>query len=189
MRIVGGKFAGRRLSAVGSGAPEAHLRPTPDRVREALFNVIAHGDHPPLEGARVLDLFAGSGALGFEALSRGAARVLFVDDHPKARALIRETIETLGVAGETKLFRRDATRLGPWRAEPFSHLFLDPPYRKDLGPAALRSAVSGGWVAPGAFAALEIAGDEAPPELSDFERVDLRRYGDTQILLLRRRPD
>ncbi|MEO1330257.1 MAG: 16S rRNA (guanine(966)-N(2))-methyltransferase RsmD [Pseudomonadota bacterium] len=185
MRIVGGAFSGRRLASVGGGAPEAHLRPTPDRVREALFNLLEHGDYPPIEGGRALDLFAGTGALGLEALSRGAERAQFVEEHPTARALIRQNIETLGVIGRSKLFRRDATRLGPWRgAAPFSHVFLDPPYRKDLGPKALASAREGGWLADGAVAVLEIAGDEEAPEIAGFKRCDLRRYGDTQILVM-----
>ncbi|MBX2856236.1 MAG: 16S rRNA (guanine(966)-N(2))-methyltransferase RsmD [Rhodobacteraceae bacterium] len=186
MRIVGGRFSGRRLASVGAGAPAAQLRPTSDRVREALFNVLAHGPYPTIEGARVLDLFAGTGALGFEALSRGAARALFVEDHATARALIRENIETLGVIGETKLFRRDATRLGPHRGEPFNLLFLDPPYHRALAAPAIASALAGGWIAAGAALVLEQAADEemiAPP---GFALKDDRRYGDTRVLIYSR---
>ena len=184
MRIVGGRFAGRRLAALGGGAPDAALRPTSDKVRESLFNVIAHGDYPPLEGARVLDLFAGTGALGLEALSRGAARAVFIEEHPKARALIRENVETLSLTGATKVFRRDATRLGPNRGEPFDLVFLDPPYDKGLGEKALAAALTGDWVAGTALIVLEesAAADPAPEGLRE---VDRRRYGDTQIILFR----
>lgn len=184
MRIVGGRFSGRRLAALGGGAPEAALRPTSDRVRESLFNLLAHGDYPPIEGARVLDLFAGSGALGLEALSRGAVFATFIEEHPKARALIRENIETLALTGQTKLYRRDATRLGPHRGAPFTHVFLDPPYGKGLGERALASALAGGWIAPeGVIALEEAAGAEIAPE--GLALSDQRRYGETQILLFR----
>ena len=121
MRIIGGQFRGTRLAAPGAqGGGRAHLRPTSDRVREALFNLLAHGDYPEIEGARVLDLFAGTGALGLEALSRGAERAVFIDDGAAARGLIRENIDKLGVIGRTKLWRRDATRLGPCRGAAYS---------------------------------------------------------------------
>ncbi|MEO1291559.1 MAG: 16S rRNA (guanine(966)-N(2))-methyltransferase RsmD [Pseudomonadota bacterium] len=185
MRIVGGRLAGRNLASVGAGAPQAHLRPTTDRVRESLMNVIEHGEYPPFDGARVLDLFAGTGALGLEALSRGASHVVLVDDNPTARALIRQNIETLGATGQTKLFRRDATRLGPNRGAAFDIVFLDPPYRSGLGRRALASALEHGWLAADALIIWETAGDEAvdPPET--LRIVDERRYGETKITLLR----
>jgi 16S rRNA (guanine966-N2)-methyltransferase len=186
MRIVGGRFRGARLAAPGAeGGGGAHLRPTSDRVREALFNLLAHGDYPPIEGARVLDLFAGTGALGLEALSRGAARAVFVDDLGKARALIRENVGRLGLEGETKIWRREATRLGPCRGTSFDLVFLDPPYRSGLAARALDSAQEGGWIAPGAVVVLELAADEAAPESGWLDLADRRRYGDTQILILR----
>ncbi len=186
MRIVGGRFGGQRLAAPGAdGGGEAHLRPTSDRVREALFNLLAHGDYPPVEGARVLDLFAGTGALGFEALSRGAARAVFVDDFAKARALIRENAERLGLLGETKIWRRDATRLGPCRGEPYDLVFLDPPYRAGLGGRALDAAREGGWIAEGATVVLETASDEVPPERAWLAPADLRAYGETHLVLFR----
>ena len=189
MRIVGGRFRGTRLAAPGAeGGGAAHLRPTSDRVREALFNLLAHGDYPPLDGARVLDLFAGTGALGLEALSRGAERAVFVDDLGAARALIRENVEKLGLTGQTKIWRREATRLGPCRGAPFDLVFLDPPYRSGLGTAALASAGAGGWIAPGAVVVLELAADEALPELPWLDLADRRRYGETQIALFRARP-
>jgi 16S rRNA (guanine966-N2)-methyltransferase len=187
VRIVGGRFGGRPLAAPGAaGGGAAHLRPTGDRVRESVFNLLAHGgfaDPPVPEGMRVLDLFAGTGALGLEALSRGAAYALFVDEHGPSRALIRRNIDTLGVIGETKIYRRDATRLGPARGQPFDIVFLDPPYRSDLGAAALRSALAGGWLAPGALIVMETAGD-APETMPDgFVALDERRYGESQICL------
>ena len=137
MRIVGGRWGGRTLQ----GPKRDGIRPTSDRLREALFNILAHAYGDPVSGARVLDLFAGSGALGLEALSRGAAFVLFVDDGAEARALIRQNVETLGAAGVTRIFRRDATRLGDVHPnEPFSLVFLDPPYGKGLAEKALASA-------------------------------------------------
>ena len=184
MRIVGGTLSGRRLASLGAGAPEAQLRPTSDRVCEALFNALEHGDYPPIEGARVLDLFAGVGALGLEAISRGAARALFVDEHPKARALIRENVEALNLIGQTRIFRRDATRLGPNRGEPYDLIFLDPPYGRGLGPKALASARAGGWIAKDALIVYELSRDDDPGALPDLEIRDDRAYGETRILIL-----
>ncbi|MEM8791642.1 MAG: 16S rRNA (guanine(966)-N(2))-methyltransferase RsmD [Pseudomonadota bacterium] len=185
MRIIGGRFRGTRLAAPGAaGGGAAHLRPTSDRVRESLFNLLAHGDYPPIEGARVLDLFAGTGALGLEALSRGAERAVFIDDFATSRALIRRNVETLGVIGETKIWRRDATRLGPCRGEPFTLIFADPPYRSGLGEKALLSAHQGGWIAPAALIVLELASDEVPPEFDWAEIADQRTYGESQITLM-----
>ena len=145
MRIVGGRLRGRKLAAPSSQA----IRPTSDRLRESLFNILAHAYGDPVTGARVLDLFAGTGALGLEALSRGAAFALFVDDGAEARALIRENVATLGLGGVTRIFRRDATRLGPVHPlAPFSLAFLDPPYGKGLAEQALASAHDGGWLRP-----------------------------------------
>lgn len=182
MRIIGGKFRGTALASVGKGDPSAHLRPTTDRVRESLFNLLAHGDYPDIEGARVLDLFAGTGALGFEALSRGAERVLFVDEGAKARALIRENIDRLRVIGQTKLYRRDATRLGENHGTPYNLVFLDPPYGKSLGEKALASARAGNWIAPGALIVWEEGGAVTPPDWLTLQ--DERPYGDTTIRLL-----
>lgn len=192
MRVVAGRFRGARLAAPGAaGGGEAHLRPTSDRVRESLFNLLAHGaygDPPPPEGRRALDLFAGAGALGIEALSRGAIRAVFVDDHGPSRALIRENVEKLGLTGETKIWRRDATRLGPCRGAAFDLVFADPPYRSGLGPKALASALEGGWLAPGALIILETASDEDEPE-TPFEAIDARTYGASRISILRNGED
>ncbi len=185
MRIVGGALSGRKLAHVGAGAPAAQLRPTSDRVRQALFNILEHGDYPPFEGARALGLFAGTGALGFEALSRGAERALFVEEHSTGRGLIRENIEALDLIGRTRLFRRDATRLGPNRDAAYTHIFLDPPYGKGLAPRALASARDGGWIAESAVIVVETGVDEEfePPE--GFEKVDERHYGAAALTILR----
>ena len=182
MRIVGGRFRGTHLASVGKGDAGAHLRPTSDKVRESIFNVLEHGDYQPIENARVLDLFAGTGALGFEALSRGASRVQFVDDGVKARALIRQNIDILGVIGSVKLYRRDATRLGENRGQPFDLIFLDPPYGKSLGEKALSAAQLGGWLAPGATIVWEESADVTVPDWAALR--DRRRYGDTSVTFL-----
>lgn len=182
MRIVGGRLRGRALMAPKSQA----IRPTADRLRESLFNILAHAYDDPLTGARVLDLFAGTGALGIEALSRGAAFTLFVDDGAEARALLRGNVEALGLGGSTRVFRRDATRLGAAHpVEPFSLVFLDPPYGKGLAEQALTSAREGGWLTPGALIVVEEAGDAnfTPPE--GFEELERRDYDDTQLVFLR----
>src|SRR5919206_2685284 len=143
MRIVGGRWRGRSLKGPSSDA----IRPTSDRLRETIFNILQHGYDDPVEGARVLDLFAGTGAMGLEALSRGASYALFVDDGAQARGLIRENVEALGVGGQSRLFRRDATRMGPiGPMEPFGLVFCDPPYGRDLAPKALAACAEGGWL-------------------------------------------
>lgn len=184
MRIIGGARRGLQLADVGAGDPAAHLRPTSDRVREAIFNLLINGGHgDPVTGARVLDLFAGTGALGLEALSRGAARVAFVDDGATARALLRRNIEKMQAMGTTDVWRRDATRLGPNRGPGFGLIFLDPPYGKGLGEAALASCVEGGWLAPAAMVVWEEGAAPLPPP--GFGLLDQRRYGDTVVALLR----
>jgi 16S rRNA (guanine966-N2)-methyltransferase len=178
MRIVGGEFRGRPLAT----PRHEGLRPTSDRVREAVFNILAHGIPDfTLAGAKVIDLFAGSGALGLEALSRGASFCLFIDQDAEARALIRRNIELLGLAGVTRIFRRDATELGPaGHRGGFSLVFLDPPYERGLGEKALASAATGGWLRPGAVAVLE---ERAAVEVvlpDAFAVFDRRVWGDTQ---------
>jgi len=185
MRIVGGRLRGRALAAPKSQA----IRPTADRLREALFNILAHAYGDPAEGARVLDLFAGTGALGFEALSRGAAFVLFVDDGAEARALLRGNVEALGVGGTTKVYRRDATKLGPVTPlEPFSLVFLDPPYGRGLAEKALASARDGDWLTPGALAVVEEAADAGFKPPQGFDEVERRSYDDTEFVFLRANP-
>ncbi len=184
MRIIAGKFRGTALAAVGKGDPGAHLRPTTDRVRESLFNVLAQYD--VIEGARVLDLFAGTGALGLEALSRGAAQVAFVDDGRAAHRLIGQNIVKLRVREQTELIRRDARRLPGRTGAPFDLIFMDPPYRKDFGSAALAAADTGGWLARAAFVVWEEA--HAVPAPDGFTLHDTRPYGDTHITLLSKNP-
>lgn len=184
MRIIGGKFKGTALASVGKGDVAAHLRPTTDRVRESIINLLINGGYgDPIRDARVLDLFAGTGALGFEALSRGAAYVLFIDKGAKARALIRQNIDILRVIGTTKLFRRDATRIGPVVGEPFDLVFLDPPYGKGLGGNALTAACEGGWLSDGALIVWEEGSEHQAPD--GFEMLDARKYGDTWVHILR----
>jgi len=183
VRIVAGRFRGRPLiEPKGEG-----IRPTSDRNREALFNILSHGiEGFSLEGARVLDLFAGTGALGLEALSRGAAWCLFVEENAIARGLIRSNVEALGLTGATRIFRRDATRLGPaGTMAPFGLALLDPPYDKGLGELALSAARDGNWLTPGALVVLEER-RSAPVTLPQgFVLLDRRDYGDTQILFAR----
>jgi 16S rRNA (guanine966-N2)-methyltransferase len=184
MRIVAGQFRGRPLAA-----PEGtHTRPTSDRVREAVFNILEHGSAGfSFAHVRVLDLFAGPGALGLEALSRGAAFCLFVEEDVAARGLIRRNIETLGVTGTTKVFRRDATNLGPAgnRSGGFSLAFLDPPYEQGLALRALASAAQGGWLAPGAVAVIEESRRAAVALPPGFEALEQRTWGDTQAVFAR----
>lgn len=178
MRIVGGRFRGRVLSAPRSSA----IRPTTDRAREALFNILAHGHPDTLEGARVLDLFAGTGALGLEALSRGAQFALFVEHSVEGRALLRANVETLGVHGSSKIFRRDATALGNrGPVEPFDLAFADPPYGKRLGDRALGAAATGGWLRPGALVVLEERSDVEVGPGAAFEPLESRTFADTSM--------
>lgn len=182
MRIIAGEFRGRRLASVGKGDPGAHLRPTTDRVRESLFNTLNGGRFgAPIEGAHVLDLFAGTGALGLEALSRGAKHVTFVDDGRVAGRILRENIQTLGCKAAVKLINRDATRLTPTDA-PCQLVFLDPPYGKGLGDKALRAAQEQGWIAAEALIVWEEAEPQEAPD--GFELLDQKRYGDTWISFL-----
>ncbi len=184
MRIVGGRLRGRALAAPKSPA----VRPTADRLREALFNILAHAYGDPVSGARVLDLFAGTGALGLEALSRGAAFALFVDDGAEARALLRENVAALGLGGASRIFRRDATRLGAAHpVEPFSLAFLDPPYGRGLAEAALASARAGGWLTPDALIVVEEAAKAGFAAPAGFDELERRVYDDTALVVLRHR--
>jgi 16S rRNA (guanine966-N2)-methyltransferase len=178
MRIVGGDFRGRPLAT-----PNTHaIRPTTDRTREAVFNVLAHRFPDNLEGARVLDLFAGTGALGLEALSRGAVYAVFIEESTEGRGLIRSNVEAFGLTGKTKIFRRDATALGEaGTLAPFNLLFADPPYGKGLGERALQSAQQGGWLAQGALCVVEEAASAPFEPGRSFKTIDERGYGETVI--------
>jgi len=185
MRVVGGRLRGRPLAGPKSQA----IRPTADRLRQSLFNILLHAYGDPITGARVLDLFAGTGALGIEAASHGATFTLFVDDGAEARALLRENVTALGLGGTTRIFRRDATKLGPAHPlEPFSLAFLDPPYGQGLAEKALASASAGGWLAPAALVVVEeaVKASFAPPEA--FDEIERRRYDDTEFTVLKFNP-
>lgn len=182
MRIVGGRLGGRTLAAPKS----QNVRPTSDRLREAVFNILVHRYGDPVVGARVLDLFAGTGALGLEAMSRGAAFALFIDNSAEARALMRQNVEALGLGGVTRIFRRDASRLGAVHPnEPFDLAFADPPYRKGLGEAALASLRDGAWLKPDALTIVEEAADAKFTVPKGYVEIERRRYDDTEFTFLR----
>jgi len=182
MRVVGGKLRSRALV----GPKTAAVRPTSDRLREALFNILTHSYGEPVNGARVLDLFAGTGALGIEAISRGAAYALFVDEGVEARALLRDNVESLGLGGVTRIFRRDAAKLGPAHpVEAFSLVFIDPPYGKGLAEKALESARHGGWLKPEALLVVEEAVDAKFKAPEGFQELERRTYGDTEFVFIR----
>jgi 16S rRNA (guanine966-N2)-methyltransferase len=183
MRIVGGRLRGRNI--VGPASRE--IRPTADRLRESLFNILAHAYGDPVNGARVIDLFAGTGALGIEALSRGASFCLFIDNGAQARALLRQNVEAFGLGGVTKVYRRDATALGSVHPhEPFALAFLDPPYGKGLGEQALGSLRDGNWLVPGALVVVEeaVAAKLVTPD--GYEELERRPYDDTEFVVMRR---
>ncbi len=185
MRVVGGRLRGRELVA-----PKSHaIRPTADRLRESLFNILIHAYGDPITGARVLDLFAGTGALGIEAASHGAAFTLFIDDGAEARALLRENTTALGLGGVTRIFRRDATKLGPaYPLEPFALAFLDPPYGQGLAERALAAAHAGGWFAPDALIVVEETSKAAFAAPENFTELERRRYDDTEFVFLKSNP-
>jgi 16S rRNA (guanine966-N2)-methyltransferase len=183
VRITGGQYRGRTLAE----PPDDRVRPTSDKVRQAIFNILVHNDFATgfsFDGAKVIDVFAGTGALGIEALSRGAAYCLFVEDSAESRALIRTNVEALTLTGVTKSWRRDATAMGPLGAGaggPFDLAFLDPPYRKGLAERALTSLAQGGWLANNALVVAETAVDEALTVPQHFKLLDQRSYGQTSV--------
>jgi 16S rRNA (guanine966-N2)-methyltransferase len=184
VRITGGRFGGRTLA----GPKDLAVRPTSDKVRQAVFNIIAHHEFETgfaLDGARVIDLFAGTGAMGIEAVSRGAQFCLFVDEAAESRALLRANVEALQLTGHSKIWRRDATRLGamsPGAGGPFELAFLDPPYRKHLLAPAMTSLVDGQWLAANALVVCECAEEEAAADVDGFTKLDERVYGDTRVV-------
>ena len=188
MRITAGKFKGRALTA----PKDMSIRPTSDKARQAVFNILEHRDFGfafDLEGLRVVDLFAGTGALGIEAVSRGARYCLFIDDAARSRALIRENVEALGLTGATKIWRRDAASLGPRDTlTPFDLAFLDPPYRKNLIAPALAGLRDGKWLNAPALLVAEMAEDEILPSLDGYQILNDRVYGDTRVAILRYSP-
>ncbi len=182
MRIISGRNKGLALASPRSQA----IRPTSDRLRETIFNIIAHRYPEALDGARVLDLFAGTGALGIEALSRGARSALFVDTSAEARALTRRNLEAAGAMGFARISKRDATHLGPAGAQGgFTLAFLDPPYGKSLLPRALSGLGRGGWLAAGAILVAEESAEAETGPLAGYDRIDHRVVGDSQIIVLK----
>jgi 16S rRNA (guanine966-N2)-methyltransferase len=178
VRIVGGDLRGRALATPKSQS----IRPTTDRTREAVFNVLAHRFPDALKGRRVLDLFAGTGALGLEALSRGASSAVFIEESAEGRGLIRENVEAFGLSGRTKIFRRNATSLGPaGTLAPFGLVFADPPYNKGLGEQALASALAGDWLEPDVLCVLEESAEAVFALPQGFVIEDSRAYGDTVV--------
>ena len=185
MRIVGGDFRGRALATPKSN----DIRPTTDRTRESLFNILAHAYPEALDGTRVIELFAGTGAVGLEALSRGASQALFVETSVEGRGLLRTNIEALGLQGRARIFRRDATDLGaPGTMQPFHFQFADPPYGKGLGEAALDQFLRHGWLVPGALAILEERADVDPVVGPDYVPLETRTFGDTRMHFYHYRP-
>lgn len=186
MRIVSGQYRGKAIVA----PPGDATRPTSDRARQAVFNILEHAAWAPeLHGARVIDVFAGSGALGLEALSRGAAFCLFVETDDAARGAIRENIDAMHLFGVTRVHRRDATDLGPRPASagaPFDIAFLDPPYAKGLGEKAVAELVAHDWLNPGAILMFERGRGEVDPVLEGFEQIDARDYGAARVLFFKR---
>lgn len=185
MRIVSGKYRGKAIVA----PPGEATRPTSDRARQAVFNILEHAAWAPeLHGARIIDVFAGSGALGLEALSRGASFCLFVETDDAARGAIRENIDAMQLFGVTRVHRRDATDLGPRPASagaPFDIAFLDPPYAKGLGEKAVAELKAHGWLAPGAILMFERGRSEPEPTLDGFEQIDARDYGAARVLFFK----
>lgn len=184
MRIIGGAHRGRALAGLGKGDAAAHLRPTSDRVRESLFNVLAGGYDDPVSGARVLDIFAGTGALGLEALSRGADAITFIENGRTGLSLLRKNIALCGAEREVRVVTSDARRPGACPDEPHDLVFLDPPYGKGLGEKALGAMLAKGWIADGALIVWEDSAEIQPPE--GVRLIEVRKYGETRIRILRR---
>lgn len=183
MRIIAGTHRGTNLAEVGEGDAAAHLRPTSDRVRESLFNMLSGGRFgDPIIDARVLDLFAGTGALGLEALSRGASRACFVENGKTAFRLLSKNIAKMKVAEDTTVLAKDVTLLGQNPYDPFDLIFLDPPYGKTLGQTALRKALRNNWIAPGALVIWEEKATQVAPR--GFTALDFRKFGNTTITIM-----
>jgi 16S rRNA (guanine966-N2)-methyltransferase len=184
MRVIGGRLRGRNIAGPSTQA----IRPTQDRLRESLFNILMHAYENPMLDARVLDLYAGTGALGIEAVSRGAKFTLFVDNGSEARALLRDNVESLGLGGVTKVYRRDASDPGPAHpVEPFALVFIDPPYRQKLAEKSLVALRNGGWLVPDALVVVEEAKDAGFKAPEGYEELERRAYDDTEFTFLRSR--
>ncbi|MBZ5760511.1 MULTISPECIES: 16S rRNA (guanine(966)-N(2))-methyltransferase RsmD [Rhizobium] len=185
MRIVGGEFRGRSLAVPKSNA----IRPTADRTRESLFNILSHAYPEAIDATRMMDLFAGTGAVGLEGASRGCRHVLFVESSVEGRGLLWENIDALGLHGRTRMLRRDATDLGSvGNLEPFDFLFADPPYGHGLGEKAFAAAADGGWLVPGALAILEERADIVVNAPADYVLLEVRTFGDSKMHFFRYQP-
>jgi len=184
MRVVAGNLKGRRIAGPGEDGAEARLRPTSDRMREAIFNILAHGDYPALDGARVLDLFAGTGAMGIEAVSRGATSAVFVDNGREARGLLKRNIETMGIGDRARVVLTDATKFVP-PGPPFDFVFCDAPYDRDLTQPVLNALANGAALAPDAAIVVETGAEETFDLPPAFGMVSERRYGKGKIRILR----
>lgn len=185
MRIVGGEFRGRPLAVPKTSA----IRPTADRTRESLFNILSHAYPDALDATRMIDAFAGTGAVGLEAASRGCRNILFVENSVEGRGLLWENIDALGLHGRTRILRRDATDLGPvGTIDPFQFLFADPPYGQGLGEKALLAAASGGWLVAEALVVLEERGDVVVNAPAQFVFLEERTFGDSKMHFYRYRP-
>jgi len=189
MRIISGKFKGRVLTSLSGINPELRLRPTSERAREAIFNILMHNSFTTLNGARILDLFAGTGALGLEALSRGAAHAIFIENNPEPRAIIRENIEKLGLTGQTNIYRRDASKLGVNRAAPFDILFIDPPYDSDLLVPTLECLRTEKWISPSSLIITEFPASSPPSLDKTWTIVSQKKYGKSAIVFLQLQDD
>lgn len=183
MRIVGGALRGRPLASPKG----THTRPTTDRVREALFNILTHAPwakESPADGAQVIDACCGSGALGLEALSRGAAFCTFIDNDRDALALARQNARSLGVTNRCQFTDADITS-PPRLREPANLILIDAPYKTNLGPDGLKALAEAGALAPSAITVLELPAAKTPVAIEGFETLDDRRYGDTRLVFVR----
>jgi 16S rRNA (guanine966-N2)-methyltransferase len=186
MRVVAGRLKGGALAGPRTDA----IRPTSDRLRESLFNILRHAYGLPDTTTRVLDLFAGTGALGIEAISRGASYALFVESSVEGRGLIRTNIEAMALTGITRILRRDASKLGPaGTVHPFDLVLCDPPYEKNFGERALAEAAAGGWLKPGALCVIEERAGVAVALSEDFEVLERRDAGDSQLVFAVWKPE
>lgn len=184
MRIVGGNLRGLKLADIGAGDPAAHLRPTTDRVRESIFNLLINGTHGnPIPGARVLDLFAGTGALGLEALSRGAARCIFVEQDAPALRALRGNVAALGAEPQCDVRAASVLALGPAK-EPLDLILMDPPYGSGAGAVALDKLQRHGWIGPATWISLETAVNEEPL-VKGLEVMAERKVGKARLTLFR----
>jgi 16S rRNA (guanine966-N2)-methyltransferase len=185
VRIVGGEFRGRSLAVPKSNA----IRPTADRTRESLFNILSHAYPEAIDGTRMMDIFAGTGAVGLEGASRGCRHVLFVESSVEGRGLLWENIDALGLHGRTRMLRRDATDLGSvGNLEPFEFLFADPPYGEGLGEKAFKAAADGGWLVPGALAIIEERADVVVDMPPAYLFLETRTFGDSKMHFYRYQP-